>query len=78
MNRARPRVIGQKRRWRQYKARVAGLPEGYRKAVEAIERYLMYFAASSKARRIVSMLDDLADLFEQPRRDGTPIRDDRR
>ena len=37
------KVIGDKRRWRQYKARTGQLPEDYRTAVDAIERYLMFF-----------------------------------
>jgi DNA-binding ferritin-like protein (Dps family) len=37
------KLIGDKRRWRQYKARVKALPEPYRTAVDAIEHYLMYF-----------------------------------
>ncbi len=39
------KVVGDKRRWRQYKARVRQLPESYRTAVEGIERYLMHFGA---------------------------------
>src|SRR5690606_33105928 len=35
------KMIGDKRRWRAYKARVKQLPENYRSAVDAIERYLM-------------------------------------
>ncbi|MGV9382855.1 hypothetical protein ACWDRB_44050 [Nonomuraea sp. NPDC003707] len=37
------KVIGPKRRWRQYKARVGQLPPNYRTAVDAIERHLMLF-----------------------------------
>lgn len=66
--------IGDKRRWRQYKARVKQLPENYRTAVEAIERYLMYFGAITKGDILMSMLEDLADLFEQSAVSGTPIR----
>ncbi len=66
--------IGDKRRWRQYKARVKQLPENYRTAVEAIERYLMYFGAITKGDILMSMLEDLADLFEQSAASGTPIR----
>ncbi|MGE7385213.1 DUF1048 domain-containing protein [Streptomyces sp. NPDC004126] len=68
------RVIGPKKRWRAYKARVKELPGGHRTAVEAIERHLMHFVpvdADSNA----SMFEDLADLFEQAVADGTPIRD---
>ncbi|MBF6340690.1 DUF1048 domain-containing protein [Nocardia abscessus] len=68
------KVIGPKRRWRQYKARVRHLPPNYRTAVEAIERYMMYFVpvdGDSDASRF----EDLADLFEQAAADGTPIRE---
>ena len=39
------KVIGDKKRWRSYKARTKHLPENYRIAVEGIERYLMHFGA---------------------------------
>jgi DNA-binding ferritin-like protein (Dps family) len=64
----------QKRQYREYKARTRQLPADYRAAVEALERYLMYFGAITKGDILVSMLDDLADLFEQSAANGTPIR----
>ncbi|MFF8784342.1 DUF1048 domain-containing protein [Streptomyces sp. NPDC015125] len=67
------KMIGPKRRWRQYKARVKQLPENYRTAVEAIQRYLMHFAPTD-GDSSASMFEDLADLFEQAAADGTPIR----
>jgi DNA-binding ferritin-like protein (Dps family) len=66
------KVIGDKRRWRAYKARVRQLPPGYRTAVDAFERYFMYFGAVD-ADAAASMFEDLADLFEQAAADGTPI-----
>jgi DNA-binding ferritin-like protein (Dps family) len=63
-----------KRRWRQYKARVKALPENYRTAVEALERYLMHFGPGDGADA-ASMFEDLADLFEQSAADGTPVRE---
>ena len=45
LNRCRPcqrcssKMIGDKRRWRQYKARTRQLPENYRTAIDAVERY---------------------------------------
>jgi DNA-binding ferritin-like protein (Dps family) len=66
--------LGDKRRWREYKARVKALPANYRTAVEALDRYLMYFGAIAKGDTLMSMLEDLADLFEQAAADGTPIR----
>jgi DNA-binding ferritin-like protein (Dps family) len=68
------RMIGDKRRWRAYKARVKQLPPDYRTAVDAIERYLMYFGVLD-ADSAASLFEDVADLFEQAAADGTPIRD---
>ncbi|TYB61930.1 DUF1048 domain-containing protein [Nonomuraea sp. PA05] len=67
-------MIGPKRRWRQYQARVRQLPPNHRTAVEAIQRHMMHFVpvdADSDASRF----EDLAALFEQAAADGTPIRD---
>ncbi|MFE5560359.1 DUF1048 domain-containing protein [Streptomyces sp. NPDC056544] len=68
------KVIGPKKRWRAYKARVKELPESRRTAVEAIERYLMHFVPTD-GNSNASMFEDLADLFEQAAADGTPIRE---
>jgi len=68
------KVIGPKRQWRAYKARVQQLPENYRTAVEAIERYLMHFVPTD-GDSVVSQFEDLADLFERAAADGTPIRE---
>jgi DNA-binding ferritin-like protein (Dps family) len=67
------RLIGDKRRWRRYTARVKVLPEPYRAAVHAIERYLFLFGRGDGAGW-AEMLEDLADLFERAAADGTPIR----
>ena len=66
--------IAQKRRYRQYKARTRRLPASYREAIEALERYLLYFGAIAKGDVLVSMLEDLLDLFEQSAANRTPIR----
>lgn len=68
------KVIGDKRRWREYKARSRRLPESYRTAIEAFERYLMYFG-SADGDSAASMFEDLIDLFEQSAAAGTPIRE---
>jgi len=69
------RWIEQKRHYRQYKARIERLPASYRTAVAAMERYTNYLGGLGDGDSILSMLDDLADLFEQGAADGTPIRD---
>jgi DNA-binding ferritin-like protein (Dps family) len=66
--------LGEKKRWRGYKARTQQLPANYRAAIEALERYLTYFGAITRGDILMSMLEDLADLFEQSAADGTPIR----
>ena len=66
--------FGDKRRWRDHKARTKQLPAHYRTAIEALERYLTYFGAITKGAVLMSMLEDLADLFEQSAANGTPIR----
>ena len=66
--------FGDKRRWRAYKARVKALPESYRTAVEALNRYFMYFGGITKGDIMMRMLEDLADLFEQAAADETPVR----
>jgi DNA-binding ferritin-like protein (Dps family) len=71
-------ALGDKRRWRQYKARVKALPASHRTTVEALARYVTYFGAITKGDVpvdvLMSMLEDLAGLFEQAAADGTPIR----
>ena len=65
--------IEQKRRYRRYKARTAQLPATYHTAVDALERYMMFFGPG-KADSLLPMLEDLAELFEQSAADGTPVR----
>ncbi|MDO8879416.1 MAG: DUF1048 domain-containing protein [Coriobacteriia bacterium] len=68
------RVIGDKRRWREYKARTRRLPDNYREAMDAAERYLMYFGPAD-GESAASMFEDLADLFERAAADGTAVRE---
>ena len=64
----------QKRRYRQYKARKEQLPANYHTAIDALERYMEFFGPG-KGDGLLSMLEDLADLFEQSAANGTPIRE---
>lgn len=68
------KVVGDKRRWREYKARVQRLPAPYRDAVGAIERYLMYFGPTD-SDSASTMYEDLIYLFEQASADAIPIRE---
>lgn len=66
--------LDEKKQYRNYKARRDQLPADYKNAVEALERYLMYFGAISSGSVLVSMLEDLVVLFEQGAVDGVPVR----
>jgi DNA-binding ferritin-like protein (Dps family) len=68
------KLIGPKRRWRAYKARVRQLPGNYRTTVQAIQRYLMHFGPMD-ADNAALLLEDVADLFERAAADQTPIRE---
>ncbi len=67
--------IEQKQQYRRYKARVAALPPSYQATAAALMRYMNHLGGMDDADSIMTMLDDLADLFEQAVADGTPIRD---
>lgn len=69
------KVIGEKKRWRDYKARVKTLPEPYRTAVDGFERYLMVAGGIVDGESAASLFENLADLFEQSAADSTPIRE---
>jgi DNA-binding ferritin-like protein (Dps family) len=66
--------LEQKKRYRQYKARTERLPAQYHEAVDALQRYSYYFGHGTTEGGL-SMLEDLADLFEQAAANGTPIRE---
>ena len=68
------KIIGEKRRWREYRGRVKQLPENYREALDAVQHYLMYFGPAD-GKSAAQMFDDLADLFERAAVDGTTIRE---
>ena len=66
--------LEQKKRYRQTKARAEQLQPPYRTAVDAVQRYLMY-AGGGDGSGLVTMYEDLVDLFEQSAASGTPVRD---
>jgi DNA-binding ferritin-like protein (Dps family) len=68
------KMIADKKRYRAHIARIRRFPADYRTAIEALERYLMYFGGLTDGALMMTMLDDLGDLFEQSAADGTPIR----
>lgn len=67
--------LSDKKKWREYKARVKQLPAAYREAAKGLERYTMHFGAVDDGPTLVRMFGDLADLLERSAADGLPIRD---
>lgn len=68
------KMIGEKKQYREIKARLEALPAGHRTAALALERYLLMLGPGT-SDGVIRMLGDLADLFEQSAADGLPIRD---
>jgi DNA-binding ferritin-like protein (Dps family) len=64
----------QKRRYRQYRARIKALPEPYSGVAKALQRYFIYFSGVTDGDTAVKMFDDLADLWERAAADGSPVR----
>jgi DNA-binding ferritin-like protein (Dps family) len=69
-----PTWVDQKRRYRHYKARTKQLPAGHRMAIEALERYMEHFGPGT-GDGVLSMLEDLADLFDESVANGSSVRD---
>lgn len=67
--------LDDKRAYRQYKARIAALPEPYGPAAKAFERYFMYNGGITDGdpSMMITMLNDFADLWERAAADETPI-----
>ena len=68
------KVLGDKKRWWAYRARKKQLPESYLVAIDGVERYLNLLGGITKGDIIMTMLEDLLDLFEQSAASGTTIR----
>jgi DNA-binding ferritin-like protein (Dps family) len=69
--------LADKKAYRQYKARIAALPEPYKTAANAFERYFMYNGGITDGDPAVmmTMLNDFADLWERAAADETPVAD---
>jgi DNA-binding ferritin-like protein (Dps family) len=69
--------LDDKKAYRQYKARIGALPEPYRTAAKAFERYFMYNGGITDGDPgvMMTMLNDFADLWERAAVDETPVDD---
>ena len=67
--------LEQKKQYKQHRARIDGLPQPYATAAGAFHRYLMYYAGVTQGETLVTMIGDLADLWERAAVDQTPVRE---
>jgi DNA-binding ferritin-like protein (Dps family) len=67
--------LEQKKQYKQHEARIGGLPEPYAAAAKAFQRYLTYYGGVTDGETLVTMLGDLADLWERAAVDRTPVRE---
>ena len=67
--------LEQKKQYRQAKARIDALPEPHRVAANAVHRYLLHSGDVTDGDSLVTMIADLADLWERAAVDGTPVGD---
>jgi DNA-binding ferritin-like protein (Dps family) len=66
--------LEQKRRYRQYRARVDALPEPYGTAAKALQRYFMYYGGITDGDTLLAMMRDFVELWERAAADDTPVR----
>lgn len=67
--------LDQKKAYRQAKKRIDSLPQPYRSAAQAFNRYVAYGGGVTDGDTIVAMWADLADMWERAALDGTPVRE---
>ena len=63
-----------KRQYKQYRLRIDALPEPYRAAAKAIQRYYMYYGGFLDDKTAMKMWGDFVDLWERAAADETPLR----
>jgi DNA-binding ferritin-like protein (Dps family) len=66
--------LEQKKQYRQYQARIDGLPDPYGAAAKALHRYFLHYAGVTDGDTLVTMLGDLVELWERAAADHTPVR----
>ncbi|MEK4031382.1 MULTISPECIES: DUF1048 domain-containing protein [Bacillaceae] len=66
------KMIQEKREYRAYRKRVNELPEEYRTAMTAIEKYMWNFA---KGSGMLALLQNVLEMFESSASDGLNVRD---
>jgi len=66
--------LEQKKRYKQYMARMDALPEPYATAAKAYQRYFIYYGGFTDGETLTTMMGDLVELWERAAADETPVR----
>ncbi|TDC76411.1 DUF1048 domain-containing protein [Micromonospora sp. KC606] len=67
--------LEQKKQYKHHMARIEALPEPYRSAAKALQRYFMYHQGGIlDGDTLITMFGDFVDLWERAVADGTPVR----
>lgn len=67
--------LEQKKQYKGYKARIEALPEPYRTAAKALQRYFLYYGGVTDGDTMMTMMRDFVELWERAAADGTPVRE---
>jgi DNA-binding ferritin-like protein (Dps family) len=67
--------LEQKRQYKQYRARLAALPEPYVTVAKALNRYFMYNSGVTDGEVAIRMIGDFTELWERAAADVTPVHD---
>ena len=67
--------LEQKKQYKHQQGRVDALPEPYRTAAKAFQRYFMYYGGITDGETLIKMGADHVDLWEQAAADHTPVRE---
>lgn len=68
--------LDEKKRYKQYQARIKALPVPYADVAQAFQRYPMYSGGFVlDGDTALRMIGDMVDLWERATADGTPVRD---
>ena len=66
--------LEQKKQYRQQQARLDALPEPYRAAAKALQRYFLVNGGIVDGETLIRMQGDFVDLWERAVADGTSVR----
>lgn len=66
--------LEQKKQYKRYVSRIDALPEPYRAAAKAVQRYFMFYGGVVDSETGLTMMGDHVELWERAAADGTPVR----